>query len=100
MENTSSYFFKQHIPSFVSGVEPTEFNFKTFEELIEKVERTISELHPNFKYTYGETCTSSNRYLMITSNDGKQWFVLGITDYPLENNISKYNSLLGKKPKK
>lgn len=74
--------FKQHIPSFIEGVERKIFQFNTFEELMKEQE----ELLPNHKWCYSDY-VDDTQLLMIEELDNKYWFVIG---YVKNFDLSKY----------
>jgi hypothetical protein len=77
--------FKQHVPNFVEGVNPVEFDFATQEELLEhpQVKAWSQDDYtgrgPFFRYSlcfYGQ----QEFLLMVEYSDGKDWRVIGYID--------------------
>jgi hypothetical protein len=71
---------KQHIPNFVSGIDPVTQNFETLEELLNidfvKQWGDDEDFHQFSIGPYGDRW-----HLMVEQNNGERWWVLGyITD--------------------
>src|SRR5882762_2090473 len=69
--------FREHIPNFVEGYDPTEISFDTQEELLS---------HELFKDTAKESGFDgfyiNDNTLMYTTNKGTWWWVLGYIERP------------------
>ena len=74
--------FRQHIPSFISGVEREVFTFDSFEELMNRQ----STLLPDHKWCYNDY-VDKTQLLMIENKDNTEWFVIG---YVEDFDLSKY----------
>lgn len=66
-------YFKQHIPAFIDGVTPEEFEFTTIEELLE---RNKKKLLKDYVFAYGLS-SFEGQTLMISSTKEKSWWVIG-----------------------
>lgn len=88
--------FKQYIPAFCSGIERTEFDFETLEELLEKQLKPV-ENFPNLKYYYEQYMDNCqlliqgfDMVLPVSDTVNKtefQWVVLG---YVYNFDLSKH----------
>ena len=88
--------FTQHIPGFVSGVDPSVIDFDTPEELL-----THPEIVKAATYD-GELCgfyMSDNRLLIMTESES-WWWVLGYIDKPEEMNLPKWEPKAKPPPQK
>ena len=90
------FVFKQHVPGFISGCEPVEFKFRTFPSLMKKLEKVVKPL-PNYSYAYAYGLGSLPNCLMTINDKGTEWWVVGMTDYPLQNKLPHYHTLRKKK---
>ena len=77
--------FRQHVPSFVDVDERTEFEFSTTEELI--THPLIQGMVGSFKNH--KICKSKN-YLMVVSDNGFWWWVLGYIKTPEEVDLPEW----------
>ena len=66
---------KQHIPNFVSGIDPVTWNFENRNELlsIDFVKRWIDEDFHQFSVSEYYDCI----LLMAELEDGNKWYVIG-----------------------
>lgn len=67
--------FKQHLPSFYEGFKKKEFQFNTFEELMQEQ----SELMPEHKWCYSNYADNI-QLLMVETLDNKKWYVIGYVE--------------------
>jgi len=102
INNTVKNHFRQHVPSFVDGVERFGFDFTTTEELLgnEWIKGWSKPFKPkkliSIDFTTGETTESetkntsgdfcrysiSDNHLMAEFDDGFHWWVLGTIEKP------------------
>ena len=83
------YKFVNHIPDCCSDADQVVIEFATFDELITKYENHFGTLDPMFRYVYAEY-HGEMRLLMKLDKKGLKWWVLGYTDYPLENKLPDF----------
>lgn len=65
--------FKQHIPGFISGLDPVSFHFDCLDELLQNeiVHRwTVDPAFYRFSLSHGDT-------LMAEMDGGAKWWVVG-----------------------
>lgn len=68
----TQYKFRQHIPGFVTGVEPFEHNYHDTTSLLEHPwMEEFSESEGFYRFSI------SQNYLMVEFNEGEKWHVLG-----------------------
>lgn len=82
--------FTQHIPNFVSGVDPLIIEFETFDELL----NTQFFIGQKNEYDDFSHFASSDEMIMLVRDDGYRWWVLGkiddVSNIPLEKWVAKY----------
>lgn len=77
--------FIQHVPSFVSGVDPTEFEFDKTDELLSS--EYVSRFSKNANFSH--FAMSDNR-LMSISDNGFHWWVVGFISDPESVDLPKW----------
>ena len=75
--------FRQRIPAAISGIKSEIHEFKTTEELLNI---DIVKKHKKMSNHF----TLSGKNLMILSNDGKLWWVLGYIKNPEDVNLPQW----------
>lgn len=72
--------FKQHVPGFAQGTEAKSFEFKDTADLIQQLKNRFTwHTSPSFyQFSINDKC------IMVELENGKQWWVVGYVDGPVE----------------
>jgi hypothetical protein len=79
--------FRQHIPGFCSGLEPTTFEFKNTEELLSS---DFFIKQKNSRKDFSHFALSDNR-IMLIAEEGRWWWVVGYVDEPSKVEFVKWD---------
>ena len=97
-----TYYFDKYRPSFFEGFEEEDdhIEFDTWEQLLEKYEKKYPLLD-NYVYAYDKGTYRNRNWgiierhsLMIVNKNGNDWWVIGFTNYPLEEVYPHWESLV------
>jgi len=78
--------YKQHVPPFVDGVDPEEYECESLDELLERNRDRVPE---NFVFSFGYPNT-----LMMSSTVEYKWWVLGfVRGVLLQNYLPKFDKV-------
>ena len=83
--------YRQHIPSFISGVEPEKYTCNTLGELLERNKKWLLDDELGNPHSLVFACGDNNT-LMVSSTVDEWWLVIGfVKGIELEEFLPRYN---------